>query len=104
MIKLKAIRSIEKLVQNEKQLIINDINERTLSHCLACYLADEFPCYNVDVEYNRNLEKDQGEPKYAYIIKEKYKSILDNALANKQNILEFADQVTTYPDIIVHKR
>ncbi len=33
------------------------IYEPTISHRIAVYLEKRFPCYNIDCEYNKNLEE-----------------------------------------------
>ena len=95
------------LEENEKLIIQNYINERTIVHKLAEYLQNEFPYLNVDVEYNRNLEFGKEKPKYAYIIDEEYKNLIPklSELHNHYDCFrEHVKQITTYPDIIVHER
>lgn len=103
-IKEKVKVCVNILAKNEKEIIQNDINERTIVHKLAEYLQKEFSDLNVDVEYNRNLEFGQRAPKYADIIKKGFEESYEKAKGNKKKIKEFLDQVTTYPDIIVHER
>lgn len=103
-IKQKFISALDVLVRNEKQLIQNDINERTLAHRLAIYLESEFPGYNVDIEYNRNVEIGEHEPKYIWNVKEGFENAYKRAIQAHADIKEFIEQITTYPDIIVHER
>lgn len=103
-IKQKFISALDILIQNEKKLIQNDINERTIAHRLAIYLESEFPGYNVDVEYNRNIEIGEHEPKYIWNVKEGFEKAYQRAIEAHSDIKEFIEQITTYPDIIVHER
>lgn len=103
-IKILFLSALEKLKRNEKGLIQNDINERTMAHRLAIYLGELFDDYNIDVEYNRNIEKGKHEPKYVSIIKDCFLKSYRKAKENGDDIQMFLEQVTTYPDIIIHER
>ena len=78
----KALRSF---FQKDKFLLKNNLNERTISHKLAEYLQKEFSNWDVDCEYNRNIDRVKK------IHPEQIKSDDTNA-------------VTVYPDIIIHHR
>lgn len=43
------------LVAKDKYLLINNINERSITHKLGMYYQAIFPQWDVDCEYNRNL-------------------------------------------------
>ena len=107
-IKAKVNNCLELLEKNEKEIIQNDINERTIVHKLAEYMQKEFPDLNVDVEYNRNLEFGEGTPKYIQEIDREYvKLIRGDSLelrGHSKFYHEHVRQITTYPDIIVHER
>ncbi|GGG88693.1 hypothetical protein [Paenibacillus radicis (ex Gao et al. 2016)] len=102
-IKEKVNNSLLKLDVADKYLLQNDLNERTIAHKLANYLQEEFNEYNVDCEYNKNVDEETGN-KNIYFLK------MDCLELNK----EFA-KVTTiddveymrksiYPDIVIHER
>lgn len=82
--RLRIINAIEVLIEKDEYLLINNLNERTISHKLGCYLQSQFNEYEVDCEYNRNCQDDIGLAKKIYINSEKNQIV--------------------YPDIIVHKR
>lgn len=86
-IKNSLDKALEKLLKSDAQLLYNDVNERSISHRLACYLEPFFPDWNVDCEYNR----EHDDPKRLEIPKRKILS--DDTHAT-----------TVFPDIIVHKR
>jgi hypothetical protein len=82
-------RALDKLVERDMHLLDVNASERSMSHRLAVYLADESSGYSVDCEYNRDgfnakeLRLDAPEPKVSpYEI----------------------EAVTVFPDIIVHRR
>lgn len=79
--------SLDKLILADREIITNDINERSISHRLANYLEPHFPGWNVDCEYNRNHD----DPKRLQI--------------QRRNIESDDTQATTvFPDIIIHRR
>lgn len=102
---------LEKIHENEFMIIRNNINERTIAHKLAEYMQVEFcniigPDYNVDVEYNRNYEKGEYYPKILPMLKDEVRKYRQNVLGDSGDVesLEKIINVSTYPDIIVHKR
>ena len=77
----KEIKEIIKEVLNElykkdKILIKNETHEITISHKIACYLTNKFENWDVDCEYNRDLEN----PKECnYKLKQIYSSRYHNS-------------------------
>jgi hypothetical protein len=99
----EIIRScIKELYTKDFELIQNNVTERALTHKLAEYLQTRFPEYNVDCEYNRNSEKGKNKPKYLRIITEE--AIKENNRLIKGGDFDSVIEVSTYPDIIVHRR
>lgn len=47
--------SLNKLVRHDSYLLLEDVNERSITHKLAEYLQRVYPEWNVDCEFNRNL-------------------------------------------------
>jgi hypothetical protein len=103
---------LEELYTKDSALIYNDVSERAITHKLAEYLQKKIPEYHVDCEYNRNYEKGRYKPKFIKIIREetlrRSKAIIDKALrangTTETDDLESLIEVSTYPDIIVHRR
>ncbi len=79
--------ALEMLHKAHSHLYEVDVNERSLTHWLAVYLSRLFPGFEVDVEYNRNLE----EPKRLQLT-------VDTTTAND------IKATTVFPDVIVHRR
>jgi hypothetical protein len=90
----KLICSISRFLENEKFILENSLNERTISFKLAEYLNREFTDYDVDCEYNRMVS---GNIDLQYIQKTLNLEI-DEISSDDTN------GTTVYPDIIVHKR
>jgi hypothetical protein len=88
------VKAVENFVDNEKFLLLNDLNERTISHNLAEYLQKYFQDYNVDCEYNRMRGKKMNED---YITKTLHLEI-------ESSSSDSTNAITVFPDIIVHKR
>jgi len=101
-------RAFEKLLENDSFLLENDLHERAISHWFAVYLNDEiqdsFPKekYNVDCEYNRDITRDAGRVKKAFLLKEEINAEFQKTSECKA--LEYFGERSVYPDIIVHKR
>ncbi len=47
---------LQRLVEHDRDLLLLDANERTITGRLGVYLQELFPEWNVDCEYNRILE------------------------------------------------
>lgn len=92
-------KCILELLHSDCILLENDVSERAITHKLAEYIQQRIPNLNVDCEYNRNVTFGYQEPKKITLLRKKTfkqkqsSSTLDNCL-----------EVSTYPDIIVHRR
>ena len=91
----KIDRAIESLVADDLFLLDANVNERSITHQLAVYLADEFVGYDYDIdcEYNRMFKDGQQAQKKSIPIEEMEKVSIGDISAK-----------TVYPDIIVHYR
>ena len=56
-VKSHVEKALNLLLEQDKFLLLNNLNERTISHKLAEYLQREFSSWNVDCEYNRNFDR-----------------------------------------------
>lgn len=77
----------------------NDVSERAITHKLAEYLQDQFPELNVDCEYNRNFELGEYARKTLYVLNDERQAGIEAGLAEDDLLA-----ISTYPDIIVHRR
>lgn len=86
-IECKVKCAVEKLFEKDKLLLEKDVNERSITHKLAEYLQERFWDYDVDCEYNRNLNS------------VKRLEVLIGNIEPKDT-----KGKTIYPDIVIHKR
>lgn len=95
--------AISKLFEKDHHLLSHDLNERTIAHKLAVYLQEEFQEYNVDCEYNRNVDE-ASKQKRIYVLESECKRL------KKDFIKDIVDDDTeymglsTFPDIVIHRR
>jgi hypothetical protein len=55
---IKKIKNcVNKLYENDSELLLRDVHELAISCKLAEYLHDEFPDFSVDCEYNRHIDE-----------------------------------------------
>src|SRR5215216_6328972 len=88
-IKTKLQKAVYALIENDSFLFDADVNERSVTHHLAIYLAKEFPDHHVDCEYNRMFRNGLQVRK---------------VVAVEQVLTDDITAQTAYPDIIVHRR
>ena len=86
-VKAALKNAIDTFVENDRHLLAADASERSMSHRIAVYLAQEIRGYEVDCEYNRD----------GFDIKRLQ-------LGNRPTSDDDAEAVTVFPDIIVHCR
>jgi hypothetical protein len=77
--------AIDHLLERDAMLFQNDVAERAITHRLANYLQEQFAEWDVDCEYNRNLNDVK-----------RLKEICNPT--NNEN------GASVFPDIIIHKR
>ena len=83
-----VLEAARHLLNQDRYLFANDLNERSITHKFAEYLQHQFPEWNVDCEYNR----DHHDPKR-----------LD--LPSRHDISgDDVNAKTVFPDIIIHER
>jgi hypothetical protein len=79
--------ALRMVAENDRYLLEFDLSERCIASRLALYLQNEFPEFNVDIEYNR----DGATPK---------RLGLPEGCAN----FDEAGEALVVPDVIVHRR
>ena len=100
-IKQKFENAIRKIYSNDYYLLKNKLNERAVSPCLFCYLRPEFPDYNVDHEYNGNIENTVNGRKQMVGSESEFRQF---DKIRKPKIIDGMTVSNIVPDIIVHKR
>src|SRR5688572_16675062 len=94
------IAAIEQVIAKDSHLLVHDLNERSISHRLAVYLTPMFDDFDVDCEYNGNVDAHNSR-KYIHILSDRARDIrlLKNDTYEEELIYH-----AVFPDIIVHKR
>lgn len=87
----KLKNSLKSLFENDFYLIEKNLNERSISHKLACYLQKQFDELSVDCEYNGNANNPDGTKR------------IEVKQANGK-VCSDGEEHLVYPDIIIHKR
>ncbi len=95
------IQCLHRVLDQDNHLLHHDINEPAISHRLALYLTPLFPDYNVDCEYNGNVDGDKGR-KYVILLTEKARQLGLKRRRKDENKETTARAV--FPDIIIHRR
>ncbi len=80
--------AVDELISKDHYLLINEANERAISHRLAVYLEKNYTDRNIDCEYNRDLGKSKELPP---------ELLLEAAL-------DYEHKKRVVPDIIIHER
>jgi hypothetical protein len=98
-LELLIISALEKLIDKDRELLINDVNERTLTHRFSIYLEEHINSWkedwNIDCEYNRDASIEIPDyPKKLHLI-----DIPQNHIR-----IDDEEATTIFPDIIIHKR
>lgn len=96
-IKINLEKAIKEFKEKDNYLIENNASERAMAHRIAVYLEKYFIDYDVDCEYNINIDNSKGLKKIMLL--EDELEIYKASRKNKEN-----DEFNIYPDIIVHKR
>lgn len=109
-IEIRLDTALRTLYLKDSHLLKNSVHERSLTHKLAEYLQQLFPEYNVDCEYNLDIDDESKRKKWvSEKAKEKLIELLNEFKTIKTenwNLSEEIEKVSKnfYPDIIVHKR
>jgi len=82
------VYALSRLYEADSHLLLKDVNERSITHCLAMHVRERFPeNWDVDCEYNRSGRERKRLP-------------IDPVLVSSDD----TTGKTVYPDIIVHHR
>jgi hypothetical protein len=86
----------KKLWDSDKRLLELDAHERSICFRFAVYLAEQFPEFDVDCEYNRNHDEDD------YLKRLKDENLYD--IVGREPRFGDEDGLMIMPDVIVHIR
>ncbi|CAH1202977.1 MULTISPECIES: hypothetical protein [unclassified Paenibacillus] len=95
--------AISELCEKDRHLLSHDLNERTIAHKLALYLQEEFQEYNVDCEYNRNIDE-MNKQKRIYVLESECEKLKKDFTKD----IVYGDTeymgLSIFPDIVIHRR
>lgn len=101
-IKQKLCLSLEEFRTADGDLLRRNLSERCITHQLANHIKVHFPESHIDCEYNRDIDEskdiDVAQVDLSEALREKYANRLEDL--NPEEFLS----LSTYPDIIVHRR
>ncbi|PIB27892.1 hypothetical protein [Maribacter sp. 4G9] len=95
-------KSLTSLFKYDKWLIENDLSEQCITHKLAEHLQRNFLGYNVDCEYNGNIDSEGGKKRIVAV----KRNLKENNLIKRSEELSGQDLINraVFPDVIIHKR
>ncbi|MGO4374570.1 hypothetical protein AB4Z21_28210 [Paenibacillus sp. MCAF20] len=94
MIENRLKNAIKRLYYYDKQIIDNNSSERSITHRFAVHLGTVFYEWDIDVEYNRNLNDVK-----------RFDALTMQLLNNYSNNIDFlTGRKAVFPDVIIHKR
>lgn len=95
-VRKSLLDSLEKLKQEDSDLLRYNVNKRSITHQLAVYLREEIDDgWDVDVEYNR-----VGDNEASKVVSMK---CLESKIPDNKDPKDL-DAKTVYPDVVVHSR
>lgn len=94
--------ALSELLRYDKWLLTRDASERCIVHKLAIYIEKYFKKYDVDCEYNSNVENDRGK-KRIFILMNELERLGNLTDRERETELEIIERLAL-PDIIIHKR
>ncbi|MBU4338280.1 hypothetical protein KKB43_01350 [Patescibacteria group bacterium] len=88
------VNTISRFMVQEKFILENDLNERTITHKLAEHIKNSFSNNDVDCEYNRMRSGNADEDYVTKFLNLDIEEVQSNS----------TNGVTVFPDIVVHER
>lgn len=97
----KIQAALTKLCANDEVLLMQGSSERSICFRLGLYLQEQFPEHVVDCEYNRTSGHTSTRKDF---IKRLRLQDAVRALAHRGSKMSSTDEVSVFPDIIIHRR
>ena len=91
------------LFKYDKWLLEHNLSEQCITHKLATYLQDVFSDYDVDCEYNGNIDNPDEKKKISIVKHDLRKKGVLTEKEEGENDKELAER-RVFPDIIIHER
>jgi len=96
-------QALESVLDKDIWLLTNDLSEQSISHRIAYYLEPLFNDFNVDCEYNGDIDR-QNNKKAIGVLKS---DLMQFGLLRDKEASDLEKEFTNravFPDIIIHKR
>lgn len=110
-IKKRLNKALYRLYVQDFELLENVAHERSITHKLGEYLQKLFPGYDVDCEYNLDINNYQNRKRWVSgeareKLKKQLQKIQNELKLDANDLNEEINKISSifYPDIIVHKR
>ena len=111
-VKSRLNEALSKLYEEDSALLENSAHERSVTHKLGEYLQKLFPNFDVDCEYNLDIDNKEGyrkkwvSKKAKNELKERLKNIKSDLNPENFDLNDEINKLSSnfYPDIIIHKR
>lgn len=94
---------LKELLEKDFLLLRHNVSERSITHKLGEYLQIRFSKLNVDCEYNRNVEVGEFASKQLIFLKALREEKIAGEIKDSKEEEDLL-AISTYPDIIVHRR
>lgn len=95
--------ALDQLIDRDRSLLEQDLSEQSISHRLAIYLEPYFAQYNVDCEYNGNVDRQNGRKKINLV----KHHLIEKGLLTEKELNNTENEIierSVFPDIIIHRR
>jgi len=66
-VNIALLSALDKLNEKDPFLLDHDVSERSIAHMIAIYLSESFGDYDVDCEYNSDIESDEKRKRIRYL-------------------------------------
>jgi len=96
--------AISSVIIKDNWLLINNLSEQSISHKLAEYLQYLFVYYDIDCEYNGNIEVEKGRKRIIALKRELRKAKIELSKTEKKDRENELINRAVFPDIIIHQR
>lgn len=102
-IKWRFDLALKNFIESDSYLLKSNISERAIAHKLAEKLQIQFTEYDVDCEYNGDIDSENAK-KNIHVLRDRIAEI--KALKERERDLNGIEVLSrsVYPDIIVHRR
>lgn len=99
------VKALDSLLSNDAYLLVKNLHEQAITHRLGIYLQEQFPEWNVDCEWDRNLgERNSIRPKefIAFMLENLEEAFLHEGHINKSDFINGPNFLRGYTEESIH--